>query len=135
MSFELTTDEALMVYEAIADHAWDSDLGKLATRIYARCYPNVAPDTLLKMSERAIFTLFPSIKRYEGAGDKLEVVYSWISRKEAETGRRTIWVKLIRPILEYLSNSIPVTVEPTHFDMGIDPEENGWRVTVWVYKL
>ena len=135
MSFELTIDEALMVYEAIADHAWDSDLGKLATRIYTHCYPDVVPDGFLQMLRRAVLTMFPNMEGYEGYGNQLSYATCWVSRKETTAGRRTLYTKLVRPVLEYLTYNIPVEVDPTHFDIGIVREEDGWRITVSLYKL
>lgn len=123
-----------MVYEAIADHAWDSDLGKLASRIYVQCYPNTVPNGLLQMLQRAVLTMFPNMEAYQGDGDKLSYGAGWVSRKETTTGRRTLYTKLVRPILEYLTYNVPVEVDPTHYEIGVIPDKDGWRITVSLYR-
>lgn len=136
MSFELTTDEAFLVYAAIADHAWDSDLGKLATQIYNHYHSQPRADWVFPMIERAVLTLFPEARPLpDYMPDSLSAFACLLPVEKIAEGRSGVYTSVIKPLLDSLSATIPTDIKPTHYDIGVSPDRKNYSVSVELFVL
>ena len=136
MSFELTTDEAFLVYAAIADHAWDSDLGKLATRIYNNYHSQPAPDWLFPTVQDCVLRLIPNAQPCGLVATDNECYFeTQVQPEDLAKGKKWTTKNMITPLLTAVIKEYRrVYPEPTHYSIAITPQGGGYHILVMFFS-